>query len=140
VEHLLPTPNTLDDMPPKTQAQIRAHRTAGKGGDRNLREAVIYELPAAGARPYVDWGRYEPAVRRWEAVLGREAPEPTEPGKTAPRLSPRFTEWMMGLPKGWVTDTGISRKGQLHALGNGCVSQQVTLALRILLERMTNGI
>jgi DNA (cytosine-5)-methyltransferase 1 len=40
----------------------------------------------------------------------------------------------MGLPAGWVTDVpGLSRNQQLHALGNGCVPQQVALALRLLL-------
>lgn len=140
---LLPTPNTLDDMPPKTREQIQAHRDKGLGGDRNLREYVLYELPAeAHAHVESRWGRYEPAIRRWENVLQRAAPEPVEPsGKDgAQRLSPAFTEFMMGLPAGWVTDTGISRKGQLHALGNGVVVQQCELALRILLQRMNNGI
>jgi hypothetical protein len=140
VEHLLPTPNTLDDMPPKTREQIKAHRDEGKGGDRNLREAVLYELPAAenSSRVEFSWGKYEAAIRRWEPILGRPAPNPTEPGKTAPRLSPGFTEWMQGLPSGWVTDTGISRKGQLRALGNGVVPQQAEMALRILLQGETH--
>jgi DNA (cytosine-5)-methyltransferase 1 len=40
---------------------------------------------------------------------------------------------MMGLPDGWVTDTGIPRVAQLKALGNGIVPQQMALALRLLL-------
>jgi DNA (cytosine-5)-methyltransferase 1 len=84
----------------------------------------------------LDWGSYGPAVARWEAVLGRPAPHPTEPGKTAERLSPAFVEWMMGLPEGWVTDVpGLSRNAQLKALGNGVVPQQAALALRLLLGR-----
>ena len=39
----------------------------------------------------------------------------------------------MGLPEGWVTDTGIPRAAQLKALGNGIVPQQMALALRLLL-------
>lgn len=40
----------------------------------------------------------------------------------------------MGLPDGWVTGVpGLSRNDQLKALGNGCVPQQVALALRLLL-------
>lgn len=35
--------------------------------------------------------------------MGRPAPAPTEPGKTGPRLSPRFVEWLVGLDDGWVT-------------------------------------
>ena len=69
-------------------------------------------------------------------MLGRPAPRPTVPGKTAERLSPRFVEWMQGLPEGWVTDVpGLTRNTQLKLLGNGVVPQQGALALRLLLER-----
>jgi DNA (cytosine-5)-methyltransferase 1 len=82
------------------------------------------------------WGIYEPAIRRWEA-LTRPAPAPTEPtgrgGKQ--RLSPRFVEWMMGLPAGWVTDVpGLTRNQQLRALGNGVVPQQACAAVTWLLR------
>ena len=82
------------------------------------------------------WGKFEPAIRRWEQTLGRPAPAPTKPdGKDgAHRLSSKFTEWMMGLPDGWITDCGLSRNEELKACGNGVVPQQAELALRILLE------
>lgn len=83
----------------------------------------------------VAWGAYEPAIRRWEAVIGRQAPRPTEPGsRGGERLSPAFVEWMQGLPHGWVTDIDISRNEQLKALGNGVVPQQCALAVRTLLQ------
>jgi DNA (cytosine-5)-methyltransferase 1 len=51
-------------------------------------------------------------------------------------LSPRFVEFMMGVPEGWVTDVpGLSRNAQLKALGNGVVPQQAAMALRLLLDR-----
>ncbi len=129
---LLPTPNTMDSLPPKTREQIQAHRSAGKGGDRNLREAVLYELEGT-------WGRFAPAIARWEEILGRSAPPPTEEGKNGPRLNPRLSEWMMGLPEGWVTDVpGLTRQQQLHLTGNGVVPQQAALALRVLLARMNS--
>jgi len=85
-----------------------------------------------------EWGEYEPAVRRWEQVLGRAAPSPTNPDGTdgRHRLAPQFTEWMMGLPEGHVTDAGIglTRNQMLKALGNGVVPAQCALALRILLK------
>lgn len=83
-----------------------------------------------------DWGKFEPAIRRWEETLGRPAPAPTKPdGKEgAHRLSSAFTEWMMGLPDGWITDVGLSRNEELKACGNGVVPQQAEFALRILLE------
>jgi DNA (cytosine-5)-methyltransferase 1 len=81
-----------------------------------------------------DWGAYEPAIRRWEHVLGRGAPSPTETtGKGgAHRLSPKFVEWMMGVPAGWVTDTDTTRAEQLKMLGNGVVPQQATYAFSLL--------
>ena len=82
----------------------------------------------------VDWGVYGPAIQRWGHRLGRAAPAPTEPGsRGGQRLAPRFVEWMMGLPAGWVTDVPIPRNAQLKALGNGCVPQQVEQACRSLL-------
>ena len=84
----------------------------------------------------LEWGNYTPAIRRWEAVLGRSAPPPTEPGRTGQRLSPAFVEWLMGLPEGWVTGVpGLSRNAQLKALGNGVVPAQAAMALHLLLAR-----
>ena len=83
-----------------------------------------------------NWGKFEPAIRRWEETLGRPAPSPTKPdGKEGNhRLSSAFTEWMMGLPSGWITEVGLSRNDELKACGNGVVPQQAELALRALLE------
>jgi len=87
-----------------------------------------------------NWGKFEPAIRRWEA-LTRPAPAPTKPdGKDgAHRLSAEFTEWMMGLPEGWITapEIGLKRNDQLKACGNGVVPQQAEMALRILLQDIT---
>ena len=79
------------------------------------------------------WGQYAQAIHRWEVILGRLAPSPTELSpRGAHRLSPRAVEFMMGLPAGWVTDVpGLSRNAQLKALGNGVVPQQALAALRI---------
>lgn len=79
------------------------------------------------------WGDYEPSIRRWER-LTRPAPAPTEPGRNGPRLSPAFSEWLMGLPAGWVTGVpGLTRPAALCALGNGVVPQQAAAALALLL-------
>jgi DNA (cytosine-5)-methyltransferase 1 len=70
------------------------------------------------------WGRYAPAVERWERVLGRPAPHPV----TAGRLSSWLVEWMMGFPEGHVCDR-MSRGAALRALGNTVVAQQAEAAL-----------
>jgi DNA (cytosine-5)-methyltransferase 1 len=51
------------------------------------------------------------------------------------RLNPRFVEWMMGLPDGWVTGHGLSAAKELKMLGNGVVPQQAHAAITQLLER-----
>ena len=120
---MLPTPTTQDGK-----------NNAGKSQfDRNTLplNAEVTLLP-------INWGKFEPAIRRWEE-LTRPAPAPTKPdGKDgAHRLSAEFTEWMMGLPAGWITspDLGLTRNEQLKACGNGVVPQQAELALRMLLDQ-----
>ena len=83
-----------------------------------------------------DWNKFQPAVRSWEQEIGRKAPTPTKPDgkKGAHRLSSKFTEWMMGLPEGWITDVGLTRNEELKLAGNGVVPQQAELALRLLLN------
>lgn len=84
----------------------------------------------------VDWAQYAPAVSRWEGVIGRPAPSPVEPtGREGQlQLSARFTEWMMGLDEGWITDVpGITRAEAIKACGNGVVPQQAAAALRDML-------
>lgn len=93
-------------------------------------------------QPDLGGSDYGPAIHRWERVLGRPAPWPTT---TVGQLNPAFSEWMQGLPDGWVTCTpgpdGMTpaaiRAAMLHALGNGVVPQQAAAALRLLLDRAT---
>ncbi len=77
-----------------------------------------------------DFRQYEPAIRRWEAVMGRIAPTPVDDKG----VNPAFVEWLIGLPEGHVTTLDISRAGQLKMLGNGVVPQQAALALQLLAE------
>lgn len=124
--------------------------------------AIVDRLLPNGLAHAQAFGQYAPAVARWEAVLDRQAPAPTEQdwGRwekakhrrlnsrlpvgmrgsigflldgPSHRLSPRFVEWLMGLPEGWVTDTDTTRNEQLKALGNGVVPQQASAAVRHLL-------
>jgi DNA (cytosine-5)-methyltransferase 1 len=50
------------------------------------------------------------------------------------KLNAKFVEYMMGLPRGWVTDLELSRSQQLKMLGNGVVPQQAYYALELLHE------
>ena len=77
----------------------------------------------------IAWGKYEFAVKRWERVFGRAAPEPTFTHNGKPRLNPVFVEWVMGLPDGHVTKRGLTWAQELKILGNGVVPQQARFAL-----------
>lgn len=121
---LLPTPRASD----------------GAHGGPNQRGSKGDLMLSAAVQPE-HFGDYAAAVARWEPIIGRQVPSPTDPtGKHGrEQLAPRFTEWLMGLPAGHVTapEVGLTRTQQLHALGNGVVPQQGAAALRMLLERVT---
>ena len=89
------------------------------------------ELVEDSGQKRFTWGDYEPAIRRWETVIDRFAPHPAH----KKGVNTDFVEWLMGLPEGYVTDIGLSRKAQLKILGNGVVPQQAALALQLLAER-----
>jgi hypothetical protein len=120
---LFPTLRASDSYERRNQKTM--DRIARDGGDMTMTTL---------ARTTTNWGKFEPAIRRWEATIGRQAPEPTKPdGKEGNhRLSSKFTEWMMGLPDGWITDIGLKRNDELKACGNGVVPQQAELALSLL--------
>lgn len=124
-EILLGTPRT-------SAAHTPTSRQVAAGAPKQRLEDQV----ASAEQGIINWGKFEQAIRRWEKTTGREAPAPTKPdGKDgAHRLSSAFTEWMMGLPEGWITDVGLSRNDELKACGNGVVPQQAEMALRILLQ------
>jgi DNA (cytosine-5)-methyltransferase 1 len=104
----------------------------GRGEGRPEPAGVEGGLGAPGGGT-PDWGRFAPAIARWEAVTGRPAPWATD---VRGRLSTPFVEWMMGLPAGHVTAVPeLTRNEQLKALGNGVVPQQAAAALRVLADR-----
>ena len=122
---LLPTPTVTDpgarmsvDRWDEWVATMRERHQNGNGHGDTL-----------GVATRRDMSEYREAMSAWEVILGRPAPAPTEDGL----VSPRFAEWMMGLPDGWVTSVpGVSTQQQLRALGNGVVPQQAAQALRHL--------
>ena len=127
VNDLMPTPVASEGTKAPSQ---QTSEVKGKTGQ------VWLSNVAKDMEQNTNWGKFESAIRRWEQTLGRPAPSPTKPdGKDGNhRLSSAFTEWMMGLPSGWITEVGLSRNDELKACGNGVVPQQAELALRALLE------
>jgi DNA (cytosine-5)-methyltransferase 1 len=124
------------DLVPGWPALAKATRRS-----RHLAEAAEHprQLDAGGGNSAdggkgwsdpIDWGRYEPVIRRWETITGRAAPRPTERGtRGQTRLAAIFSEWLMGLPQGFVTDLDLPYGAQHRVLGNGVVPQQAIAAL-----------
>jgi hypothetical protein len=151
INHLLPTVTTqesksgpsqlnrntipLNALMPTLLGTPRA--SAAKGSTVKQVEAGATKSRIEDQVLVTNWGKFTAAIKRWEA-LTRPAPAPTKPdGKNGNhRLSAEFTEWMMGLPAGWITaeDIGLKRNDALKACGNGVVPQQAEMALRILLQ------
>lgn len=122
-------------LPTTTASDWKGANNSGSGSASSNGIATV-----ADNLPLTSWGKFEPAIRRWEQVTGHPAPAPTRAdGKDGShRLNPEFTEWMMGLEPGWLTDPaiGLTRNEQLKACGNGVVPQQAELALKIMLEML----
>lgn len=75
------------------------------------------------------------AIANWMEVVG-DCPPVDEEDSPKRRLNPEFPEWMMGLPRGYVTDPeiGLRRPDQLKMIGNGVCPQQAELAIKQLLD------
>ncbi|GAA5096715.1 hypothetical protein GCM10023319_56700 [Nocardia iowensis] len=106
------------------------------GPHRGHERDSIDSAPALGSDPS-RWGIYANAIARQEA-LTRPPPPPNEPNRDGnPRLSPAFAEWMMMMPRRWVTDPeiGLSRVQQLRIIGNSVVVPCAVEAYRQLRAR-----
>lgn len=120
---LLPTPTAADGAggPGKS---LNGH------DGYNLRTAVTL-LPSAPDLVQ-DWQQYTYAIRTWERIMGRPAPLPTYIGpRGGRRLAPALSEWMMGLPEGYLTDRLPSARA-LQCAGNGAVTLQAAAAFDLL--------
>ena len=102
-------------------------------------EELLHNLDFTSEVVFDDNNRYTPSIRRWEKVTGFKVPAVTEPHPNKPgkqRLTAEFYEWMMGLPKGWVTSVpNVSYDYQMKIFGNGVVPQQAASAIQLLLAR-----
>jgi DNA (cytosine-5)-methyltransferase 1 len=77
-------------------------------------------------------GQVQGLGRRFTSRCQMHMQEPPDALDQDDKLNAYFVEYMMGLPSGWVTETGLSRAQQLKMLGNGVVPQQAELALELL--------
>lgn len=137
---LLPTPKATD-------GDFATPSTSGRDPDHTTHLATRV-IKGTHNDAGINWGPYAPAIQRHEKLVGRPAPKPTQPSPRTgkPQLSPRFVEWMMCLPDGWVTDPAIweplgwsdakTRVETLRILGNGVVTPQAVAAL----NDMTNNL
>lgn len=87
------------------------------------------------------FGAWTPTFERWSKTVGRSCPELLELNNNGRMvISARFTEWLMGLPDGWITDVaGIGRRTALTMCGNGVVPQQAAAALRLMIKKILQG-
>ena len=72
------------------------HLERKRGGKMLRRNPTVTDLGMVMAGLGQSWGEYEPAIRRWETVMGW--PHPTALDRK--KITPAFVEWMMGLPAG----------------------------------------
>ena len=121
-----PCETRLDTTSPA--ADHRATTNAPGNGLEGIWTPSGLEEESGEPRRLDRFGPYEPAVSRWEQLIGRRAPDPTDDRG----LRPGFVEWMMGLPEGHVCGLGLSRTAELKMLGNGVVPQQAAVALALL--------
>ena len=165
-QSLFPTPNTMDYLPPRDESKIDrskgGYANVRETVIREFHNDSVLPTPTAtdlyadnmkssqmshGSlhsvnlsrlvhKKEIDWGRFLPAIERWEKITGRKAPDPTKPdGKEGShRLSSSFTEWMMGVEEGFIVGAGVGRREELRACGNGVVPQQAELALRLIFQ------
>jgi hypothetical protein len=157
---LFSTPTTMDNLPARVGEEFDKAKNHGGRKNRvstgNLREEVVNLLPTplvddskndgrnenryptlASTVVQASWGKYEPAIRRWEQIINTPAPNATIPdGREGNhRLNPEFAEWLMGIP-GRLDDCDLTRAERLKMAGNGVCPQQAELALTILIERL----
>lgn len=86
-----------------------------------------------------NWREWAPAIKRWEDVLGVEAPVATvvnDRAKMGRSLNPWLPEWMMGIPGRITSVPGLDRNTQIKLAGNGVVPQQAILAITELYDRL----
>jgi DNA (cytosine-5)-methyltransferase 1 len=131
VRHSLDSLARLDLLPTPTVNDSRNGRNATAGRSTGAASAHHTGTTLADVAHAEHFGRYAAAVARWSAVHGLP-PTPTELGsRGGVRLAPAFSEWMMGLAPGFVTNV-VGRTDALKIIGNGVFPLQAYVALTTL--------
>ena len=118
----LRTAVTLLPSPRATDGTNEGPSQRGSKGDLAMGSAVQPER----------WGKFAEAIALWESIIGRPAPHPTVPApRGGYRLNPALSEWMMGYPAGYLTES-LPRNEALRCAGNGVVSLQGSAAWDLL--------
>ena len=102
--------------------------TDSNGHTQSRRASLCLQSAREGLRGRQDEGQARHEYRFSSQMDRQEVPDTLDQGK----LNPVFVEYIMGLPKGWVTDINMLRTQKLKMLGNGVVPQQAYKALELL--------
>ena len=102
--------------------------TDSNGHAQSRRASLCLQSACEGLRGRQDQRQAGNEYRFSLEMDRQEVPDTLDQGK----LNPVFVEYMMGLPKGWVTDMDMLRTQKLKMLGNGVVPQQAYKALELL--------
>lgn len=111
VQALWATPNTMDNLPPRSKESLEAmHDRARKGrsAPSNLREQVIPSIwPTPCARDWKDTGNLDTSMQRKDGKMRHDSlPRAAWLGSTAQtaskgQLNPAFPCWLMGYPENY---------------------------------------
>lgn len=104
-------------------------RAAEQGAPHHRRRLFVVAYPIDRIREH-EW-QMQGLGSRPLSLTNLQLQDPP-PALDQGKLNPVFVEYMMGLPKGWVTDLELSRGQKFKILGNGVVPQQAYYALQQL--------
>lgn len=112
-------------------ARWQVVRAAEVGAPHNRARLFIVAYPSHTVGTYD--GQMQELGRGFTSLFDMHLQDPPAEVEEG-RVSPRFIEYMMGLPAGWVTNVNVPTTEQYKILGNGVVPQQAYYALQQILK------